>query len=381
MRINIVIGPFYPIPPVLGGAVEKVHLLLAGAYRDAGHRVTIVSRRYGDFAHDEVADGIRHLRIASSDRSASLFVNLVLDLRYSLRVAIALPPADITITNGFFLPLVLPRARAGKIYVQIGRYPKGQMALYSRADRLQAVSKAVSRAVARQAPWLARKVRVIGYAIPDVFFAQSAEVSRERVVLYVGRIAREKGIELLLSAFAMLRERLHADVFADWSVRVVGPHRIEQGGDGDEYLADLQTLAAERAVSCQFVGPIFDQRALAVAYRRAAIFVYPSLAETGEALPVAPLEAMAAGCAAVVSGLQCFADYIEDGVTGVTFDHRSSDPAAGLAAKLARLIAEPDLLRRVAEGGCRAAANFGVTPIAARMLDDFRELLGARDAP
>lgn len=380
MRINIVIGPFYPIPPVLGGAVEKVHLLLAGAYRDAGHQVTIVSRRYDDFAEDEIVDGIRHLRIASSDRSSSLLINLGLDLLYSRRVAKALPPGDITITNSFFLPLVLPRARAGKIYVQIGRYPKRQVALYSRADRLQAVSKAVGRAVARQAPWLAPKVRVIGYAIPAVFFAENGDLPRERVVLYVGRIAREKGIELLLSAFAMLRERLPADVFAAWALRIVGPHRVEQGGDGDEYLAELRALAAERAVSCQVAGPIFDEQALAAGYRRAAIFVYPSLAETGEALGLAPLEAMAAGCAAVVSGLQCFADYIEDGVTGLTFDHRGSDPAADLAAKLTRLIAEPELLPRIADGGRRAAVNFGVAPIAARMLGDFHALLGEREA-
>jgi len=381
MRINIVIGPFYPIPPVLGGAVEKVHLLLAGAYRDAGHQVTIVSRRFADFANDEVVDGIRHLRIASSDRSSSLSINLVLDLLYSRRVARAMPPGDITITNGFFLPLVLPRARAGKIYVQIGRYPKRQMALYFRADRLQAVSKAVGRAVAHQAPWLAPKVRVIGYAIPGVFFADNADVPRQRVVLYVGRIAREKGIELVLSAFAMLRGRLPADMLAGWTLRIVGPHRIEQGGDGEEYLAELQTLAAECAVACEFAGPIFDQPALAAAYRRAAIFVYPSLAETGEALPVAPLEAMASGCAIVVSGLQCFADYIEDGVTGLTFDHRSDDPAADLAAKLARLIAEPDLLPRTAANGRRVAENFGVAPIAARMIDDFHSLLGERPAP
>ena len=381
MRINIVIGPFYPIPAVLGGAVEKVHRLLAGAYRDAGHQVTIVSRRYAGFADDEVVDGIRHLRIASSDRSASLIVNLGLDLRYSLRVARALRPADITITNGFFLPLVLPRARAGKTYVQIGRYPKGQMALYSGADRLQAVSKAVGRAVVRQAPWLASKVRVIGYAIPDVFFAADSGTPRERVILYVGRIAREKGIELLLSAFATLRVRLPADVFAGWSLRIIGPHRVEQGGDGDEYLAELRALAAERAVPCEIAGPIFDERALAAHYRRAAIFVYPSLAETGEALGLAPLEAMAAGCAAVVSALQCFADYIDDGVAGLTFDHRGSDPAADLAAKLARLIAEPDLLLRIGTGGRSAAARFGVAPIAARMLDDFRALLGAREAP
>src|SRR5580704_13697455 len=77
VRITIVIGPFYPIPPVLGGAVEKVHLLLAGAYCAAGHDVTIISRRYKDFAGDEVVDGIRHIRVRSTDRRSSLIVNLL----------------------------------------------------------------------------------------------------------------------------------------------------------------------------------------------------------------------------------------------------------------------------------------------------------------
>lgn len=379
MRITIVIGPFYPIPPVRGGAVEKVHLLLVGAYRDAGHEVTIVSRRYAGFRNDEIVDGIRYLRIASFDHSSNLLANLILDLIYSLRVAAALPPADVTITNGFFLPLVLPRRRAGKIYVQIGRYPKGQMALYSRADRLQAVSNAVRRAVARQAPWLKGKIRVIGYAIADAFFAAGAGGARERVVLYVGRIAREKGIEVLLAAFGALSKQLPPDVFAGWSLRIVGPHRIEEGGDGDAYLARLQTQAAERAVSCEFVGPIFDEQALIAEYRRASVFVYPSLAETGEALGLAPLEAMASGCAALVSSLECFADYIEDGETGLVFDHRGSDPAAELAAQLARLITEPDLLRWIADSGRRAATQFGAASIATSMLDDFSALLGAHE--
>jgi glycosyltransferase involved in cell wall biosynthesis len=377
VRITIVIGPFYPIPPVVGGAVEKVHFRLAGAYRDAGHEVTIVSRRYAGFANAEVSDGIRHLRIASFARSPHLFVNLFLDLIYSLRVAAVVPAADITITNGFFLPLVLRRRRAGKIYVQIGRYPKGQMALYWRADRLQAVSNAVGCAVARQAPWLARKIRVIGYAIPDAFFAAGADGARGRVVLYVGRIAREKGIDLLLAAFAQLSKHLAADVLAGWRLRIVGPHRVEQGGDGEAYLARLRARAAADAIACEFVGPIFDEQALAREYRRASIFVYPSLAETGEALGLAPLEAMAAGCAALVSRLDCFADYIEDEATGLSFDHRSDDPVADFAARLARLIAEPDLLRRIGGGGRAKAQGFGVAPIAARMLDDFRALLGA----
>ncbi len=179
MRITIVIGPFYPIPPVLGGAVEKVHLLLAGAYRAGGHDVTMISRRYKDLAADEVVEGIRHIRIRSTDRSSSLAVNLALDLCYAVRVACALPPADVTITNAFFLPLVLPHRRAGKIYVQVGRYPKGQMWLYFRADRLQAVSRAVGQAIARQVPWLKRKIAVIPYAISDRYFSQAAD-SRAR---------------------------------------------------------------------------------------------------------------------------------------------------------------------------------------------------------
>src|SRR5262249_53141195 len=202
MRITIVIGPFLPVPPVLGGAVEKVHALLAAAYRAAGHEVTIVSRRYKDFPDEEAVDGIRHLRIPSFDRSSSLAVNLVLDFIYSARAALILPAADVTVTNGFFLPLLLPRRRAGKIYVHVARYPKGQMALYFRADRLQAVSQAVAEAIAVEAPRLARRVVTIGYPIPDAYFGADPAPRRQRTVLFVGRIAREKGVDVLLRGFA-----------------------------------------------------------------------------------------------------------------------------------------------------------------------------------
>jgi glycosyltransferase involved in cell wall biosynthesis len=377
MRITIVIGPFYPIPPVLGGAVEKVHLLLAGAYRAAGHDVTIISRRYKDFADDEVVDGIRHIRIRSTDRSSSLAVNLLLDFIYAVRVACALLPADVTITNGFFLPLVLPHRRAGKIYVQVGRYPKGQMWLYLRADRLQAVSRTVGQAIARQAPWLKRKIVIIPYAIPDLYFSKPADSSREPVVLYVGRIAREKGIELLIQGFACLRQHGDAAASRRWRLRIIGPHAVTQGGAGVEYLARLQALAQQLGVACEFLGPIFDQDVLIREYRRGGVFVYPSLAEAGESLGLAPLEAMATGCAAIVSDLRCFDDFIEDGVTGLRFDHRGADPAAALAAQLARLIGNPEFLHQVAAAGRDMAEKFRTSVIARRMLDDFKSLLAS----
>jgi glycosyltransferase involved in cell wall biosynthesis len=372
MRITIVMGPFYPIPPLLGGATEKVHLLLAGAYRRAGHEVTIVSRRYRDLPHDETIDGVRYLRIASYDRSPRLTVNLFLDLLYAVRVARALPAADVTVTNAVFLPLILPHRRAGKIYVQVGRYPKWQIGLYVRADRIQAVSNAVGRAIARQAPWLKHKTAVIGCALPESYFAATAEHRRE-IVLYVGRVAREKGIETLIAAFALIAGLNNANA-TRWRLRVVGPDAVGHGGDGPQYLAELKRLAARSGVPCDFAGPVFDQSALIGEYRKSAVFVYPSIAETGEALGLAPLEAMAAGCATIVSDLACFDDYLEDGVTGLRFDHRGADPAASLASKLERLMRDDDFRRCVGAGGRRAAGNFRVAPIAARMLDDFRML-------
>jgi glycosyltransferase involved in cell wall biosynthesis len=371
VHIAIILGPFLPVPAVLGGAVEKVHLLLAGAYRAAGHEVTIISRRYRDLPAAEVVDGIRHIRIPSVDRLRWLAANLVWDLIYALRAAVALPLADLTITNSVFQPLVLPRRKAGRIYVQLGRYPKYQVLLYWRADRLQAVSRAVADGIARQAPWLARKVGVIGYAIPDAYFQPPALPERRKTILFVGRIAREKGVDLLVKAFASLQQGAGVD---GWDLRIVGPHEISQGGDGADYLARLRELANALSSRCTFVGPVFDEAALLREYQAASIFVYPSLAESGEALGLAPLEAMAAGCAVVVSNLRCFDDYVEDGATALKFDHRSPDPPASLAAQLTRLMSEPSLLRRIAEGGYRAASGFQTTAIAARMLDDFAVL-------
>jgi glycosyltransferase involved in cell wall biosynthesis len=323
MRITIVLGPFLPVPPALGGAVEKVHLLLAGAYKAAGHEVTIISRRYKELPHEEVVDGIKHIRIASFDRTSSLAINLAMDFCYALRVVRRLPLSDITVTNSFSLPVVLPRRTAGKIYVQVGRFPKNQMFLYFRADRLQAVSYAVADAIARQAPRLANKVAVIGYAIPHAYFRSHTTPKPGKTVVFVGRIAREKGVELVLKAFLLLAQHCASEVITSWKLRIVGPHEIIQGGDGAEYLRELKALAQPLGSQCEFVGPVFNQDSLIREYQSSSIFVYPSLAEFGEALPVAPLEAMAGGCAAIVSNLRCFDDYIEHEVTGLKFNHRT----------------------------------------------------------
>ena len=249
------------------------------------------------------------------------------------------------------------------------------MGLYFRADRLQAISNAVADAIRKQAPHLATRIRSIGYPVPDAYFLPDVTHAKRKTILFVGRIAREKGVHLLLNSFAAATLKDNTGMLAQWRLRIVGPHEVTQGGDGADYLQELTALARPLGAACEFTGPIFEQRALISAYKSASIFVYPSLAEMGEAFGLAPLEAMAAGCAVVVSNLRCFDEFIENGVSGLTFDHRAADAEAKLRSQLLRLMTDPQLMAALAREGYRAACRFKTSAISARMLDDFSSLV------
>ena len=187
--------------------------------------------------------------------------------------------------------------------------------------RLLAVSRAIADQIVAEAPQLRAKVRVIPNALP-FRMVQTVRSAREQTILFVGRVHPEKGLELFLRALS----HLPAEMLAAWKVRIVGPHETHLGGGGEPFLRDMQTLGERSGARLEWPGHIFDSEKLAEEYRNSLVFAYPSVAETGEALPVAPLEAMAHGCAPIVSNLSCFRDYIEDGVTGFVFDHRAAEP-------------------------------------------------------
>jgi glycosyltransferase involved in cell wall biosynthesis len=283
-----------------------------------------------------------------------------------------MPVSDITVTNSFFLPLLLPRRKAGKIYVHVARYPKGQFFLYRRADRLQAVSTAVADAVRTQAPGRVADVVVIGNPISEKYFS-TGEI-KAPTILFVGRLAREKGVDTLIRAFS----RLISAGVPDWKLRIVGPYAFEQGGDGPVFFDELKALAAPLGARCEFAGPIFEEDRLVREYAAASLFVYPSTAERGESFGLAPLEAMAAGCATVVSDLRCFDDFIVNGENALKFDHRCPEPEKQLEMALARLIADQTLARGLAAAGIATTQKFRTPVIARKILEDFQTLLDAR---
>ncbi len=373
MKITIVLGAFFPVPPVMGGAVEKVWFALSQEFARRGHEVVLVSRAVPELPRSEMRDGVKHFRVRGFDTPRSLLWLKFLDLIYSIRTLSILPAADIIVTNTFWLPILLRDSRRGHVYVHVARYPKGQMRFYRNAARLQTPSRAVAQAVAVEAPKLAQKVTIIPYPAPGS--AREREpppfAERERTILFVGRVHPEKGVHLLVAAFANAARTL----FADWKLMIVGPAGKKHGGGGDPYLAVLKRSAEPAQGRVIFRGPIFDPIALEREFRSARLFVYPSLAEKGESFGLAPLEALAHRCPVLVSNLDCFHDFIREGATGFIFDDRAANPADALRKKIENAIADESLLARVAEAGYRKSAEFSLTNVADQFLNDFNSVV------
>src|SRR4051794_5864143 len=373
MRITIVVGAFLPVPTIMGGAVEKVWLALAQEFAKRGHEVTMISRSVPDFPKSETVEGVRHIRVRGFNTPHSLLWLKVLDLVYSLRAKANLPGADVLVTNTFWLPAVVRKRTAGRLYVHVARFPKGQLRFYSRASRLQGPSGVGVKEIKAQPPPLAEKTLMLPYpapaSLPKVGAAPFAE--RERIILFVGRIHPEKGVHLLVQAFA----REARTLFAGWKLMIVGPTEERFGGGGAEYAASLKQLAGDAADAVTFSGPIFDAAALEQTVGRARIFVYPSLAERGETFGLAPLEAMTRGCGVLVSNLECFRDFVEDGVTGFVFDHRLTDPVQSLTTQLGRLVADETMLARVAAAGYEKSTEYSLARVADRFLEDFEKVM------
>src|SRR5262249_15879404 len=188
----------------------------------------------------------------------------------------------------------------------------------------------------------------------------------EWVLLFVGRPAPVKGLEVLLQALA----RLKTDGLARADVRLV-----IVGGDLDEGRDDertrLRALADALGVGgwVDFKGPQL-QSALPDYYRAADLCLGPShLATFG----MAALEAMACGATVIASRVGGLATTIQDGITGVLVPPRDD---AALAAAIASLLADAQRRRSLGRQASRWAESYA-GPSVARALVAVYAGLGA----
>ena len=158
-------------------------------------------------------------------------------------------------------------------------------------------------------------------------------------LLFVGRLAEKKGVDVLLDALAQLPEPITP------RLTVIGT-----GSEWSTLQAQVQQLGLARRV--EFLGGL-PNRELPAWYRRSLIAVFPSrVARDGdqEGLGLVPVEALACSCAVVASDLPAVRDVIRDGETGIIV---KPDDASALAQALHGLLQDPARRDRLADAGRR----------------------------
>jgi glycosyltransferase involved in cell wall biosynthesis len=246
------------------------------------------------------------------------------------------------------------------------------------ADAILGVSDHITEPIRRRFPEFADRCQTV-YNGVDIGGAPPARDGRDTVtLLHVGRISPEKGHHDLVEALNGVVQG-HPEVRLvlvgeesvipfDWAVGI-SPDPVIRGLEryyGESYLAQVRRAMSPALLErTRFTGRI-GHRETALHYAAADIFVFPSYFE---AMPVPPIEAMAAGLPVISAPAGGAKESVVEGETGVFVPR--ADPKA-LARAIVELVEDPERRARLgAAGRARAVERFSWESVTA----DFERAL------
>ncbi len=201
------------------------------------------------------------------------------------------------------------------------------------------------------------RVVVIPNAVPADFEAADdvvAPVASTPYILYVGRLSPEKGVDVLLQAFAYVAGE-HKQVH----LHLIG------GGDLQGLTEKARAWGINDRVT--FHGHL-PHSALPGWYRRAILTVIPSRAD---AQPVTVLEAMASGCPVVATRVGGIPEMVQEEESGLLV---RPDSPLELAAAIVRVLEDRSLREHLKLGGQRTAHRFSFEYLFEKTLTLYHEL-------
>lgn len=245
-------------------------------------------------------------------------------------------------------------------------YARTQMSSAARrSDRILTVSEASKRDILTYFDVKPEKVTVIANAIDEHFSTPPGEDEVRRVeeryqlqgtfALYVGNVKPHKNVERLIDAIHLARragrDDLRLVVIGDELSSYAAPRRAVHRHNLHKYV--------------RFLGYLPDQT-LAVVYRLASVFVFPSLYE-GFGLP--PLEAMACGTPVVTSNVSSLPEVVGDAALLVD----PTDPKA-IADAITRVLDDEALRTTLRERGLARARQFSWERSVRRIREIYQEV-------
>jgi len=238
-----------------------------------------------------------------------------------------------------------------------------------RSNRILTVSEASKRDIIRFFGVPADKIVVIYNAIDERFRLAPSDEAVDRVreryqlsgrfVLYAGNIKPHKNLVRLIEAFAALRRR----GFDDVTLLIIG--------DEISRLPALRRAVHSHKLHkhVRFLGYLADDM-LAILYRLASVFVFPSLYE-GFGLP--PLEAMASGTPVVTSNVSSLPEVT--GGAAVLVDPYDVD---SIREGIERVLTDPALRAELRAKGIARSLEFSWERSVARTREIYEDVAQGR---
>jgi glycosyltransferase involved in cell wall biosynthesis len=206
------------------------------------------------------------------------------------------------------------------------------------------VSESLAQQMGRRLPRsLRQRVHIVGNGVDCTQFTPRTTPSTGRLrVMYVGRMIREKGPDVLLKAAAELNRD-------DLEIVIVGSQGFDREAELSHYERELRELATEARVPVRFL-PFAPRPEIPELLRGADIMVVPSRWQEPSALTVG--EALATGLPVVASRVGGIPAVL--GSAGAIVD--PDDPTA-LARKIDELADDPQLRESLALGARQRAIH------------------------
>ena len=375
MNILVLIHEFPPI----GGGGGPIARDLSLQWVKAGHRVRVVTARFGDLPHRENIDGLDVVRL-DCHRTESFRAKMKAMIGYVsaasryclfdckdfqpdlIHVHFAVPngPAAMIAAKKMKVPYVItahlgdiPGASPEKTkkwfqYIQPFTPP-----IWKNAARVIAVSE-FSRAMALKSYNV--PIDVIPNGI-DYEKIRNPEIVKHETpkIVFAGRFVPQKNIAQIINTLEEVRD-------LNWHATLIG-----DGQDKEMLMALCEEKGLQDRID--FPGWKTPEEVIGIFHQSDILFM-PSLSE---GLPVTGIQGMASGLALLLSNAGGNPEIISEGVNGYIQD---PDDTEAYANNLQLLLTDSDRLLKMRKASLDLAASFDIRKTAADYLKVFRDAIG-----
>ncbi len=370
----VIVPEMLPVPPVLGGAVELWVHELTTRLATRGRRVAVISRpagvpgvpgiEYINLPWTKAERTFDRLKQWLSRRNPLRYLAKMLSVAcYARRAFRASREFDIVYLHNEPNALLLMPKRPGQRIVlhmhndhlTLRMFRAAYRRALAKADLVLFVSDFIRRQAGIAFPEHAHRFKTVLNATDASLFGSdevhsaapelAALKTGGPLLLYVGRLARVKGVHVLIEAFARIRARFPQ------ARLVIAGSSFFAGAVRTAYEAELAELAASMGDAVVFTG-FLPRAKLKELYRTCDVVAVPSI--WPEPFGLVVLEAMASGTCVVASAVGGLPEVIEDRRTGLLVP--AADPDA-LAAAICAVLADPALKSSLERAAAQAVAR------------------------